>query len=104
MYQMQYKLRQPNDRDIATRHILIPDKRKKRNINGSQVIVWTHNPHSHSLYLKAWGVEKKKLWGPIMEMNSSNKQGCINLYYSSAEMEHYKTIQRETNIKCLQQK
>ena len=27
---MQYKLRQPNDRDIATRHILIPDKRKKK--------------------------------------------------------------------------
>jgi len=25
-----------------------------------------------------------------MEMNSSNKQGCINLYYSSAEMERYK--------------
>ena len=38
------------------------------------------------------------------EMNSSFKQDCINLYYGNAEMEHYKTIQRETNIKCLQQK
>ena len=103
MYQMQYKLRQPNDRDIATHHILIPDKRKKRKINGSQVIVWTHNPYSYSFYLKGWGIGKK-LWGPIMEMNSSFKQDCINLYYGNAEMEHYKTIQRETNIKCLQQK
>jgi len=32
-----------------------------------------------------------------MEMNSSNKQGYINLYYSSAEMEHYETIQRGTS-------
>jgi len=32
-----------------------------------------------------------------MEMNSSFKQDCINLYYGNAEMEHYETIQRGTS-------
>ena len=71
---MQYKLRQPNDRDIATRHILIPDKRKKKKYKWE---LSDHmNPYSHTSIPQTRRAHHGN--------NSRSKQGCIDLYLSLA--------------------